>query len=64
MRTFGEMTKSEQNTLYEAYESGRTVELYNANMDEWLVTHRPTFNQDMAYRIAETQTYPSPLTRG
>lgn len=64
MKTYGEMTKQEQDELRAAHEAGRTLELFNDNIGEWFATHRPTFESDIAYRVADVDSKPADIARG
>lgn len=55
MRSFNQLSEQEQNALISAHEQGKTIELFNANMNVWLITYRPTFEPHLVYRVAEQQ---------
>lgn len=54
-KVFGELSNDEQEALRNAHDAGKTIELFNSNMDAWLVTYRPTFESDLSYRVADKQ---------
>jgi hypothetical protein len=52
IKTYAELSPTEQTDLIFARESGATIELYVPALDEWHWTRKPMFLPDMAYRVA------------